>query len=180
MVTWATFPDWGGVSDLQAGFMGLFGSRSPEQTAELDDLYKDSVVPGSHHDWIVSHEVIKTNPEKKPNYFDIGYHKAKMGQGEGVINWYKKNVVPINDQLMADGTIAGYGMYTMELHGSTEYTHVTWATMTDTAEIDAVQAAFDAALSPEVYAEVIGMVEMDAHRDQLLLIVHLGGQPAEE
>ena len=177
---WATFPNWGGVTDLQTGFEGLFAERGPEKMAELQQTYQESVVPGAHHDWIVRHEVLNNGSgEKQPKYFDIGYHKAKMGRGSDLIAWYKQHIVPINDALLAEGTITGYGMYTQALHGTTEYTHVTWTTVADTADIDTTEAAFEAGLSEETYAEVIEMVETDAHRDQMLLIVHLGGTPAE-
>ena len=56
---------------------------------------------------------------------------------------------------------------------------MTWITVTDTAAIDVTEAAFEAGLSEETYAEVIEMVETDAHRDQMLLIAHLGGTSAE-
>jgi len=39
-----------------------------------------------------------------------------------------------------------------------------------------VQAAVDAIFTPELGAEITPMMDFSAHRDQVLLIVHLGGR----
>jgi len=82
--------------------------------------------------------------------------------------------------LYTDGTITGYGIFTQEIHGDPEWTHVTWYAITDLAAIDTVSQALDAALTEEQLAEVFPITEMGAHKDQVLMIVHLGGTTSEE
>jgi len=51
--------------------------------------------------------------------------------------------------------------------------------MSNLGSIDRVQAATDAAFTPEMGAEIGPMMDQSAHWDQVLLIVHLGGTTPE-
>jgi len=50
----------------------------------------------------------------------------------------EKNVKPILDKLMADGTIIGYGLYTTFVHDESGITHGSWFETTSLAAVDKV------------------------------------------
>jgi hypothetical protein len=52
--------------------------------------------------------------------------------------------------------------------------------MSDLGAIDKAHAAMMAGTTEEQMAEFLPMMEPDAHSDQVLLIVHLGGAGAEQ
>jgi hypothetical protein len=173
---WANMSDWSKVSDLEAGFMKLFASRTPEQMAEGQKLYNEAVVEGSHHDWIIRHNVYQQGSgDQAPKYFRIGYYKATPGNGGKLTEIYKKHLQPVYQKLLDDGVITSFGLSTQEIHGVGDWTHIGWYTMANLGSIDKVQAATDAAFTPEMGAEIGPMMDPSAHWDQVLLIVHLGG-----
>jgi hypothetical protein len=178
---WATMSGWSNVGDLEAGFMKLFASRTPEQMAASEKAYKDAVVEGSHHDWIVRHHVHQMGDlSQAPKYFRIGYYKATPGNEGKITAIYKEHLRPVYQKLLDDGTITSFGLSTQELHGVGDWTHLGWYTMSKLGSIDTVQAAVDAAFTPEMGAEIGSLMDRSAHWDQVLLIVHLGGMPPKE
>jgi hypothetical protein len=149
--------------------------------AESMKSYREAVVEDSHHDWIIRHHVYRQGDgEKAPKYFYIGYYKATPGHGEKVTEFYKEHIQPVYDTLLADGTITSFGLSTQELHGVGDWTHIGWYTMPDLGAIDTVGQAIDAAITPELGAEIEPMMDFSAHWDQVLLITHLGGTRQEE
>ena len=178
---WATMSDWGKVGGLQAGFEKNFSSRSPKDMAANQKAYKEATVEGSHHDWIVRHQVYQPGTgEVRPRYFNTSYWKTTPGMEGKLTAFYEDHMQPVFEGLYTAGTISGYGIFTQEIHGDPEWTHVTWYSITDLAAIDAVSQALDAALTEEQLAEVFPFMEMDAHKDQVLLIAHLGGTASGE
>lgn len=178
---WTTMSDWGKVGGLQAGFENQFATRSPEDMAASQEAYNEATVDGAHHDWIVRHHVHEVGTgEVRPRYFSTSYWKTKPGMEEKLTSFYADHMQPVFEELRTAGTIVSYGIFTQELHGDPEWTHVTWYAITDLGAIDAVGSALEAALTEEQLAEVFPMMEMEAHRDQVLLIVHLGGTTPEE
>jgi hypothetical protein len=175
-VLWANMADWSKVDKLQAGFEKMFAARTPEEMAAMEEAYDGVTVPGSHHDWIVRYQVMRqSDADVMPRYISVGYYTAKPGQD--LTAYYKKNVSPIYEKLLNDGTITGYGMYTQELHGEPGWTHLGWYTMADLGSIDAVDAAFRSSFTEEQMAEAMTVMDWSAHKDQVLLIVHLGAMP---
>ena len=179
---WTNFADWSGVGDIQAGFEGLFASRTPEQMAEGQKNYAESTVAGSHHDWIVRHEIHRVNPtpEQQPRYFDLGYWTVKPGMAEKFIEFYNATVTPVLDKLMATDTLQGHGVFSHVIHGDTGFSHLTWVSVADLSALDTIDDAFQKSFSEEQMGNFMEMVEWDSHKDQILLIVHLGGTTPEE
>jgi len=173
---WATMADWGKVGDLENGFTKLFQSRTPEQMAASMKNYQESVVEGSHHDWIIRHRVHRVGKgDQKPKYFKIGYYRATPGNEQKLTEFYKKHIQPVYEKLLANGTITSYGLSVQELHGAGNWTHIGWYTMPDLGAVDTVEKATDAIFTPELISEIAPMMDPSAHYDQVLLIVHLGG-----
>lgn len=178
---WTTMSDWGKVGGLQAGFEKLFASRSPEEMAASQKAYQEATVDGAHHDWIVRHQVhVPGTGEGSLRYFNTSYWKTKTGMEEKLTSFYKEHMQPVFEELRSAGTILGYGIFTQEIHGDPEWSHVSWYALSDLAAIDAVGQALEAALTEAELAEVFPIMEMDAHKDQVLMVVHLGGTDPEE
>ena len=178
---WTTMADWGKVGDLQAGFERMFATRSPEDMAASQKAHQEATVEGSHHDWIVRHQVYQPGTRKiAPRYFNTSYWKTKPGAEEKLTAFYKDHMQPVFEKLRTAGTISGYGIFTQEIHGDPDWTHVTWYSISDLAAIDDVGPALDAALTEADLAEVFTILEMDAHKDQVLMVVHVGGTSSEE
>ena len=84
--------------------------RTPKQMAELNKNYQDSVEKGSHHDWIIRHQIYKQGSgEQVPKYFRIGYYKATPGNFDKVTKFYKKHLEPVYDKLLDDGDVLAAG-----------------------------------------------------------------------
>ena len=178
---WATMSDWGKVGDLQAGFENLFATRSPEDMEAMQKAHQEAVVEGAHHDWIVRHQVYQPGTrDVPPRYFSTSYWKTKPGMDEKLTAFYKDRMQPVFEDLRTAGTINGYGIFTQEIHGDPDWTHVTWYALSELAAIDAVGQALDAALTEADLAEVFPVMEMEAHKDQVLMVVHVGGTAPEE
>ena len=178
---WAGMTDCSKVSDLEAGFMKLFASRTPEQMAESEKAYTEAVVKGSHHDWIIRHHVYQQGSgDQAPKYFRIGYYKATPGNSAKITGFYKMHLQPVYEKLLADGTITSFGLSTQEIHGvGDDWTHIGWYTMSNLGSIDKVEAAVDGAFTEEMVAEIGPLMDQSAHWDQVLLIVHIGGTTPE-
>lgn len=177
---WATMADWGKVGELQAGFEKLFASRSPEAMKAMQEAYREAVVGGAHHDWIVRQLVYEQGSAgSPPRYLHMSYYQALPGSYDAVTDFYVKNVKPIYAQLLADGVITSYGMATQELHGEKGWTHVGWYSSAELGARDAVGRAIQTSLSAEQLGEVYSMMDMASHSDQVLMIVHLGGATPE-
>jgi hypothetical protein len=180
---WATMSGWADVQTLQGGFMGLFASRTPEQMAENQKLYDEATVDGSHHDVIIRHhvhEVLAPGEGEPPKYFHISYWKAAPQGYDAMIDFYKDNVAPIMAEHKASGAVASYGISTQELHADPSWTHVTWYLVSDLATIDAVGTSLDEGMDKDAVANIMPMMDYEAHWDQVLMIVHMGGMPTEE
>ena len=180
---WATMDGWSRVGELEAGFMKLFASRTPEQMAEGQKLYDEATVDGSHHDVIIRHhvhEVPAPGEGTPPKYFHISYWKTAPQGYDAMTEFYKDNIAPIMAPLQASGAVASYGISTQELHADPSWTHVTWYLVSDLEAIDTVSQALDAGLDKDAVAEIMPMMDWEGHWDQVLMIVHMGGMPTEE
>jgi hypothetical protein len=179
---WATMDGWGDVQQLQGGFEKMFASQTPEQMAKNQQLYDEATVDGAHHDWIVRHhvhEVTAPGEGPAPKYFHFSYWKAAPQGYEKLIDFYKDQVAPIMAKHKASGAVSSYGITTQELHGDPRWTHITWYTVSELATIDAVGQSLDEGMDDDTIAELMPMMDYEAHWDQVALIVHIGGTSSE-
>jgi hypothetical protein len=181
-VQWVTVENWAGIGDLQGGFMGLFRSRGKGEQDALTASYEAAVEPRSHFDWIVRHVAFNAPEDRaaKARYFGISYWKSRPGTEMEVVAFYREKVEPIYAELLEQGVVHSYGMYVPELHTDPNVTHVGWYTLSDLGGMDAVNAAFDGAFTPEDTEKVMGMMDWEHHSDQVLMILHMGGQKKGE
>ncbi len=180
-VLWANMADWSKVGGLQAGFEKMFASRTPDEMMAMQAAYNEATVQGAHHDWIVRQQIYRQGSgDAVPRYLDIGYFQAKPGMDQVMTEFFKNQIAPINEKLLAAGIIKGYGMYTQELHGEQGWSHVAWTSYTNLGDKDKADEMFWANFSDAQMAEAMSLMDWGAHKDQILLIVHLGGMPQEK
>jgi hypothetical protein len=180
-VVWATMSDWSKVSALQAGFEGLFRSRTPEQAASVEKAYRAAVVEGSHHDAIVRHLKFGASADApKPRYLMISRWRANPGKDQQLAALYEEIAAPVMEKLLAAGTISGFGMYVSEIHTGAEWTHTSWYSMAELSAIDAMDAELQSAIGPLDMQRWQDASDWSGHRDQVLMIVHTGGPDGEE
>jgi hypothetical protein len=178
---WATMPSWEQVGDLQAGFQKMFSNRSPEEMAAAQKLYQESTVAGSHHDWIVRHHIRRyADSDVQPQYLVMSYWKAKPGKEDQMTAIFKRSVAPVFDRLLEEGTLLGYGITTQELHTDPSWSHVSWTSISDLSAMETVDEALMSSLNEVDMAAFVSVSDWSAHRDQIMLIVHLGGTKPQE
>lgn len=179
---WATMSGWGDVQTLQGGFEKGFATRTPEQMMENQRTYDEATVDGAHHDWIIRHHVhqLGSPDQAPPKYFHISYWKAAPHAHDQLIAFYEDQVAPIMAEYHASGAISSYGISTQELHGDPRWTHITWYTVSELSTIDTVGASLDAEMDQAKVAEIMPMMDYEAHWDQVLLIAHIGGMDSEQ
>ena len=176
VMLWAHMTDWAKVGELQAGFEKSFASRTPEQMAAMQAAWAEASVEGAHHDWIVRQQVFSQGSgEKMPRYLDLGYFTAKPGMDQAMTEFFKTEIAPINEKMLAEGIITGYGVATQELHGEPGWSHIYWTAYADMADKDRADAFFWSNFSDAQMASGMSLMDWSAHKDQILLIVHLGG-----
>jgi hypothetical protein len=81
----------------------------------------------------------------------------------------KRELVPLYEKLLADGTITSYGMGTEDFHTGNIGFVTFWFTTPDTASFDTASKAFDQVSSknPSAVAAFRSMVDLEGHRDFL-------------
>lgn len=178
-VEWATFRDWAAVDAFIGNFMAMQGAKAPEQLMEEQEKWYSLVVPGSHHDEIVRHLVVKRGDGGRPGYYTLGWHTAKMG-GK-VKELFEANAVPVLDKLLADGAIGAYGLATAELHGQRSGTHMFWLAMPNLAAYQTVNKAFEAAEKARgeeeqkaLMAQWVETLDLPKHHDRIIAVTHWG------
>jgi len=182
VMEWVTFRDWAAVDSFMQAFMAAQMAKSPEEMMAEQKEWQSLVVPGSHHDEIVRHQVYSVSGETRPAYINLGYQTARPGKGQALAKQYKEWGDPTMKKLLEAGAITGYGFATPAVHGGGNGTHILWYAMSNLAARDAVSAGFDAAAEargPEAQKEAMTKfaetVDITAHHDRIFMIVHLGG-----
>ncbi len=115
---------------------------------------------------------------KQPAYDTVSSYMVKPGKSAEWLNFFNTFDKPIFDQLLADGTIQGYGVDEEDFHTDSPGERDIWVLFTDPSAMDKVDAAFEAARSkvpgPAVQAvgeAFNGLVDVGAHRDDLSRII---------
>jgi hypothetical protein len=112
-------------------------------------------------------------------YITLSYTQVQPGKGREWREFYNKYFQPIYEQLLADGTILGYGVDVELVHTEDPGVRLPWVLVPNAEGLDKVEAAFDAArekAGPEgVKAYSAALAELVApgtHRDSLDRVVH--------
>ena len=180
-VQWVTVASWDHIEKWFGAVMGLFASLGAEEMAAREAAGKEIFVEGSHFDQVVRHMVWEDPPEDAPlpKYLYFAHFNAAEGQEESLSKLVKELVVPTIGGLQESGDMGAMGMYTSELHGTTDASHTIWYALPSLGAVDKMQAAFAEAGSSAVNAWAQSVFDLDTHYDQIWLILHLGRQGAD-
>lgn len=172
VIEWATFPDWAAVDAFVARFMGMQAAMTEEERAARQEAYLSTVVAGSHAD-AVNQSIHSATNGQRPGYIVVGFQKAHAGQGGKLVEMWQAHARPIYEGLMSDGAIQGFGLFTQAVHGDSSWSHASWATVPGLASMTAIDKAFAALDDQEAtMAEFMQLVDWDAHRDEIFVVVH--------
>ena len=111
-------------------------------------------------------------------YISLGYTQAQPGKGREWLEFYNMYAKPVYEQLLADGTILGYGVDVELVHTEDPGTRLPWVLVPNAEALDKVEAAIDAARAkagPEglkaYSAAMAEVVVPGTHRDSLDRVV---------
>ena len=106
--------------------------------------------------------VVAQAPPEPPTYTFVSEWAIPRAQWKDWTESNEKNVKPILDKLMTDGTVVGYGLYSTTVHDESGITHGSWFETTSLAGIDKVLAEI-AKLPPNPITNAASK-----HRDYLM------------
>ncbi|MFQ5662523.1 MAG: hypothetical protein ACE5HL_01655 [Terriglobia bacterium] len=185
---WATMANWGQLGRLEKAFEEAQKARSKEENEKLEQKFRATIVAGSHRDLILRELVFALKPSgaegnpAKP-YTRVALYKVKPGKGEQALKLYKKVAQPVYEQLLAEGTIIGYGLNVQAVHSNPEVTHAGWIVANDLSALDRIREAFqeaDKKRSKEEQAwlesQFRELFVSGAHRDFILRAAHFASR----
>jgi hypothetical protein len=185
LLIWVTVDDWAGVEKWAGASMQAMMARSPEEQKELMEAGEKVEEQGSHFDEVVrqAHASMPATPQKF-GYFYVGHFRANPGQFDAATQLYKDVVAPVAEKLKSEGVVVSYGLHVQELHGQMQpgekpWTHRIWYALPNLAANDKRQAALAAAMTPEQQKRRAEVFDPRGHKDDVLMVLHLGGAPAE-
>ena len=144
-VVWVTMPGWAGMSAVEKAFDDRYESMSEDDLKGMMGEWLAAMEDDGEVTQLLRHQVFNSAPSTEYNYLKLSTWVVKPGHGGDVMQMYKDYAQPVYEQLLADGTITGYGMIEQVVHADSSFTHETWITFKDLADLDTVEAAFMAA-----------------------------------
>ena len=174
---WVAYVGWAGADQFMQAFMSNMQAMSEDERKAMAAEWETVVEPGSHADTINRSVHVGAGRPGRTSYIHVSYRTAKRGKGGDAMKFYKENVAPVYDQLIAAGAILNYGLHVPEVHQGETWTHMGWIATESLAARDAARAAFDAQISssPEEIAKwqnaMMDLFEVTPY-DQILVVVH--------
>ena len=176
-VFWVTVPDWAGIGDVEAAFETRYEGLSEDEAMAMVADWAAAIEPGSDQTQLLQHTVFKANPDAEWKYLRLTAVTVKPGHDSDAMKMWKSFWLPVYDQLLESGVIAGYGMVEQAVHSDSSFTHESWITFNDLANLDQFEKAFEAAYE-EIsegdgvarMAAYLQMFEADAHFDRLIRV----------
>ncbi len=149
----------------------------------LEELLKIPPSPAMtgtrHRDYLLRSLVYRVRPGlASSGYFQLSYTQVQPGKGRQWRELWDKYMKPTLEQLLADGTIAGYGIDVEHVHTRSAGGRYSWVFVPNAEALDKVEAAFEAArgnVTPEagrgIAAAFAEVTVPEAHRDTLERVV---------
>jgi len=179
-VQWVTVADWSKVDDWVAAVMGRMEEMDEATIAENMQRAQQIYVEGSHFDEVVRHPVFSRGSGAAPRYFYAAEFVAKPGQESAMVKLFKEAVAPLLDELVADGAMTSYGVYSTELHLDVEWTHRFWYGLPNLAAIDTMKEKFGRLGTPAFEAWAGSVFADEGHYDKVLMVLHYAPQPTTD
>jgi hypothetical protein len=184
VLTYVTCPTWAAIDKWVSTQMGAMAARGPEESAKIEAAVAELEEPDSHFDEVVRQGMTKQGAtQKKFSYFYVSHYRARAGMMDQGTRLLEEGVSGVADSLMASGKIVSYGMHLQELHnqnqpGRAPWSHRVWYALTDLSAIDQMDAAYNAAVTPERAKLRAETFDFDEHTDDVLAVLHHEPAPA--
>jgi hypothetical protein len=176
-VFWINAPDWAGIGKIEAAFDARWEGVSEEEVAQMIAEWTEFSEPDGEQAQFLEHTVFKANPDADWKYLRLTAVTVKPGHGGDVVKMWKSFWAPVYDQLLESGVIAGYGMVEQAIHSDSSFTHESWITFNDLANLDQFEKAFEAAYEQISAGEGVAretafmkMLEPESHFDRLIRV----------
>lgn len=173
---WVTFAGWAGADQFMQAFMSRMQAMSEDEKKAMAAEWETIVEPGSHADTINRSVHVGEGSSQSMRYIHLSYRTVKPGREEEATKFYKENVAPVYDRLVADGAVLNYGLQVPEVQRGQTWTHMSWSATENLAARDAAHAAFGAQISSSPEESMKWQNAMDLFDappvDQILMVVH--------
>ena len=180
---WVTAADWTGMGKVEKAFADSRKAMKEDELEAMMESFLGATVPDKETSSVVRHVVFNGTPGGSPKYLMRHVYKVNPGKGGAAVKMFKEYNAPTYEKLLASGVINGYGVAVPDMHVGGDWTHTFWTTFADMSQIDAIDAAFEAAdeargeaLNETIDAAWREMHDMDAHWDSLMSISMYGGR----
>ena len=175
-LVWITMPGWAGMGAVEAAFDANYEGMSEEERETMMSEWMEVMETGDEQYMLLRHTVFNGNPDAKYKYLRLSNYTVKPGYEDDVSKMFKSFVAPVYDQLLKDGTIAGYGLIEQAIHSDSTFTHEAWITFDELADLEKVEKAFMAQKvsdGDEVARDLAfrKMFQQDAHYDRLIRVI---------
>lgn len=133
-----------------------------------------------HRDYLLRSLVYRMRPgAASSGFLYLSYTQVQPGKGGQWRERWDKHMKPTYERLLADGTIAGYGIDVEHVHTGSAGGRYSWVFVPNAEGLDKLEAAFEAdrrSLTPEagrgVAAAFAEVTVADSHRDRLERILN--------
>jgi hypothetical protein len=177
-VEWVNVANWAKVDEWFGRFMAHMQSIDEETMKSMQERGREIYVEGSHFDEIVRNHVFAAGEgETAMRFMYAAMFNAK--DDKAMVKFFKEAVVPALDEMVADGTMTGYGIQSREIHVDSDWTHRFWYGLPGLASIDKMTAKFGEAMSPAVQGWAETVFKSKGHYDKVLMILHSSTNPEE-
>ena len=178
-VFWIDAPSLGAHGKVDQAFEAAEKTRSKDENKKINDAL--ALVMDAHRDEVFRDVASKAGkPPADPDgksFLWVANYTAKPGKGGEVTSFFTEGVAPVLNQLIADGTILGYGLLIPNVHAVGASSHTAWYLVNTLADVDTVQAALRGARqkrSAEQNAALIAreqeLFEPGTHSDDLIQV----------
>jgi hypothetical protein len=174
--TWLVATSLGNIERAMDSYYESLGADASRLEAELGGMVL------KHMDFTVKSDHYGSRATKlSKGYFNSSSIRVKLGKGSDYVKLWESSVMPVFDQLLADGTIVAYGLDTPVHHTSEQSLGATtsWYVLENMDADAKVDAAFDAAREKLTETERKARTELywslvveDSHRDDFTRLIH--------
>lgn len=176
-VAWVTAPDWASIGKIEAAFEARYEGMSEEDLAEMLSDWNEAIEHGQEQTQLLQHTTFKAVPDADWKYLRLTAVTVRPGHGSDAVDMWKSFWMPVYDQLLESGVIAGYGMIEQAIHADSSFTHESWITFKELANLDqfekAIEAAYEELSKGDGVARKAAWLQIfvpEAHFDRLIRV----------
>ncbi len=167
-MAWVTYPSFTAWQTTNEAFEAHFNELGEDGAGSQQAL--QDLIHGMD-EMVISHSTFEVNLDAESEFLAVSTFRANPGMNVKASAWIDGGN-EANAQLLGDGVLDGYGVFSQVYHTNPEWTHGTWSSFTGIDKHDAVIAAYEAASNEESRAARAAAMDFSGHRDELYWIVY--------